>query len=194
MKLLFVNACVCPQSRTLELCREYIALMKEKYENIEINELELGKMDLRCFDYDMLCRRDRDIVAEDFSSERYDMAKAFAGADIILIGAPYWDCSFPAVLKVFFEHISVNKLTFRYVGADCISMCHAEKLCYITTSGGYIGNRNSGERYISDMCSVFGIPQMQTVSAEGLDIYGNDVSAIMKEASKKMRQELIPHK
>ena len=189
MKLLFINACVRPQSRTLELCREYISLLESRYD-IQLTELELSKMHLQSFDCDMLNRRDRDIAAGEFSSDRYAPAKVFAAADMILIGAPYWDYSFPSSLKVFFEHISVNTLTFRYEGADCISLCKADRLCYITTAGGYIGDRNSGERYISDMCRVFGIEKTEFFRAEGLDIYGNDVKEIMDKTKEEMREKI----
>ena len=30
------------------------------------------------------------------------------------IGAPYWDLSFPAALKIWVEHMYVRNLTFRY--------------------------------------------------------------------------------
>lgn len=187
MDLLFVNACVRPQSRTLELCREYISLLESRYD-IELTELDLGKMHLQSFDYDMLCRRDNDIARGDFSSDIYAPAKAFAAADMILIGTPYWDYSFPSSLKVFFEHISVNMLTFRYEGDDCISMCKAGRLCYITTAGGYIGDRNSGEQYVSDMCRVFGIEKTEFFRAEGLDIYGNDAEEIIEKVKEEMRE------
>ncbi|MBP3336206.1 MAG: NAD(P)H-dependent oxidoreductase [Ruminiclostridium sp.] len=189
MNLLFVNACVRPQSRTLELCREYISLLENRCD-VKLTELDLGKMHLQSFDYDMLCRRDNDIARSDFSSDRYEPARAFAAADMVLIGAPYWDYSFPSSLKVFFEHVSVNTLTFRYEGADCISLCKADRLCYITTAGGYIGSRNSGEQYISDMCRVFGIEKTEFFRAEGLDIYGNDAKEIMKKVKEEIRESL----
>ena len=44
----------------------------------------------------------------------YLYAKDFAEADVIVVAAPYWDLSFPSILKVFFEHINVLKLVFDY--------------------------------------------------------------------------------
>ena len=41
-------------------------------------------------------------------------AKDFVKSDIIVVAAPYWDLSFPSVLKVFFEHINILKLVFDY--------------------------------------------------------------------------------
>lgn len=41
-------------------------------------------------------------------------AREVAGADVIVIGAPYWDLTFPAALKVYLEWASLNNVTFRY--------------------------------------------------------------------------------
>ena len=185
MKLLFVNACVRPQSRTLALCKEYIRLLSEQCD-VEITEIDPIKSDMRSFSYEMLVQRDKDIADNDFSSDRYFAAKAFAEADAILIGAPYWDCSFPSSVKVFFEHICVNSLTFRYEKGECVSMCRAGQLCYITTAGGYIGDKNSAESYIRDMCRMFGIEKVSFFSAEGIDIYGNDTEAILEKTSQQI--------
>ena len=49
MKLLFVNACIRgEQSRTLELCRDYLNKFKKakKDEDWVIEELDLGHMDI----------------------------------------------------------------------------------------------------------------------------------------------------
>lgn len=185
MKLLFVNACVRPDSRTLRLCRTYLKKLTED-SNISVQEVDLQQEALRPFDLDMLQKRDADIAQSNFSGDSYRYAKEFADADLILIGAPYWDNSFPSALKVYLEHICVNKITFGY-GKNGIpqSLCRAEKLVYITTAGGYIGTRNSAETYLKDMCDMFGIREMEVYRAEGLDIFGNDVEAILKAAAER---------
>ena len=107
MKTLFINACVRGESRTLQLCKEY---MKRHWEKATVKEVSLKDSSLAPVNEEMLRQRDADISAGDFSSSRYDWARDFADADEILIGAPFWDCSFPAVLKVYLEHICVLSL------------------------------------------------------------------------------------
>ena len=115
--------------------------------------------------------------------EAYRYAREFAEADEILIGAPYWDCSFPAVLKIYLEQICVNGIAFRY-GEDGrpVKMCACEKLIYITTAGGYLPFESSLERYIEELCGLLCIPEMRFIKADGLDIQGNDPDQIMREA------------
>ena len=96
MTTLFVNACMRgEQSRTLELCREYLE-GKEKV--VEVNLAEMG---LKPFDAGMVAYRAQLQKAGVFDDPIFDLSQQFAEADEIVIGAPYWDLSFPAALKVY---------------------------------------------------------------------------------------------
>lgn len=64
-----------------------------------------------------------------------DAAKNIADADRILIAAPFWDMSFPAVLKSFFEQTSLFEVTFTDNGKTCVGLCKSPKVLYITTRG-----------------------------------------------------------
>ena len=72
--------------------------------------------------------------------------------DVIVIGAPFWDLSFPAALKLYFENVTVSGITFEYSEKGRpVGKCNAKKLYYITTSGGYIGNNNFGVDYVKEI-------------------------------------------
>ena len=101
MKLLFVNACIRgEQSRTLELCRDYLNKFKEakKDEDWVIEELDLGHMDIKPLDAQSLAQRDAYMKAGRIDAPMLSLARQIIGADQILIGASYWDLSFPAKL------------------------------------------------------------------------------------------------
>ena len=109
MTVLFVNACMRgEQSRTLELCREYL----EGKENVV--EVNLAEMGLKPFDAGMVAYRAQLQKAGVFDDPIFDLSQQFAKADEIVIGAPYWDLSFPAALKVYIEHVSVCDIAFHY--------------------------------------------------------------------------------
>ena len=82
------------------------------------------------------------------------------------------------------ENITVGDVTFRYSEKGIPqSLCKAEKLYYVTTAGGYIGENNFGFDYIKAVASgFFSIGDIEFFSAEGLDIYGADVNGIMQKA------------
>lgn len=103
------------------------------------------------------------------------LAEQFAQADEIVVAAPYWDLSFPAILKVYLERICVSGVTFHYVGDQAEGLCRAEKAVYVSTAGGYVGERHLGEEYVRTLFQqMFGIPAFTTVRCEGLDIWGSD--------------------
>ena len=186
-KLLFINACVSDHSpsRTKVLCDAFL----DKYQGRwEIEEIILEKAGLYPFTKSMLQNRERCLAAQDFSSPAFDYAQIVAAADMIVIGAPHWDLSFPSLLKVFVEHIMVNGITFHYVDSGSEGLCQADRLVYITTAGGFLPTPDWGYGYMKAIGNMLGISQVDLLVAEGLDIAGADVDAIMETALTKARQ------
>ena len=177
-KILFINACVRPSSRTLDLAKHVLSKLSGRVEEVKLYNEQLLPLDLEEMEL-----RDKSAVSRDFSNSLFDHAKQFANANTIVIAAPYWDLSFPAVVKSYFEKITVNGLTFYYgeIGIPC-GLCKGKRLIYVTTSGGPI-IYNFGFDYVSVLAKNFyGINDVQLVKAEGLDVYGADVSDIMQTA------------
>ncbi len=115
-------------------------------------------------------------------------ARAFAAAEEIVIAAPYWDLSFPAAVKTFTEHITVNGVTFSY-GPDGRPRghCRAKRLFYVMTAGGPVLEPNHGFAYIRDLAAMFyGIPETVLFSAELLDVDGMDPERILREAEARV--------
>ena len=177
-KILFINACIRPDSRTLELAETLLQTLNGHIQEVVLQEKQLPTLDL-----EGMQKRNQAAQAQDFSDPIFDAAKQFAAADIIVIAAPYWDLMFPAVVKTYLENITVSGITFRY-GENGIpqGLCRAKRLIYVTTAGGPIF-QNYGYEYIKALAQGFyGIPDVSLVRAEGLDIRGADPEAIMTRA------------
>lgn len=189
MNALFVDACVRENSRTRALCEAYIRA-RWNGPDVEVRRLELNREPLLPLDRERLQRREEDIAAGNLSSAEYEYARQFAAADEILIGAPYWDCSFPALLKIWLERICVNGIAFRY-GPEGRpeKICACKKLTCITTAGGHLPENSSLERYWEEMCQLFGIPELRFYKAVGLDIQGNDPAAILEKAREEIEKD-----
>lgn len=190
MKFLFVNACIRGEdSRTYQLCRDYIEKFKEakKNEDWTLEEVNLNDMDLQPLNKERLANRDRLAREKKFADQEFDLARQIIEADHILIGAPYWDLAFPAKLKIYIERCSVTGLTFIYSPEGIPDgQCRAKSLSYVTTSGSAIKDFNFGYEYIKGICALFGIKKTYFASAEELDIIGKDVPKIMAEAKDKI--------
>ena len=106
-----------------------------------------------------------------------DCARALADADRILIAAPFWDMSFPAVLKAFFEQTSLYDITFADNGEQCVGLCKCEKVMYITTRGMDISTgelREQATPYLKALSSLWGLGEIVTVSAQNMDYVGEE--------------------
>ncbi len=181
-KILFINACVRPSSRTFELAKYVLSKIDGSVEEITLYNEQLLPLTLSQIEI-----RNNASKTKDFSNEIFSLAKQFANAETIVIAAPYWDLMFPAVVKNYFENITVNGLTFAY-GENGIpyGLCKAKKLIYITTAGGPI-IYNFGFDYVSALAKNFyGINDVQLVKAEKLDVYGADVSSIIEKAKNEL--------
>ena len=101
-----------------------------------------------------------------------------------MIAAPYWDLSFPAALKQYFEQINVLGITFRYTPEGFpAGLCRAGRLYYVTTAGGSYVPEDFGFGYVKALAQDFyGIPEVRLVKAVGLDLDGADPAAIMQAA------------
>ena len=104
-------------------------------------------MDISALDRDELIKRDR-LSKEGFNDRMFDLAKQFKDADEILIAAPFWDLSFPALLKNYIERVSVAGLTFKYTLTGSVGLCKAKRILYFSTCGGFTNGRHLGYEYI----------------------------------------------
>ena len=178
-KILFINACVRHNSRTAELSRHLLNRLDGEITEVNLYKEHILPLDEKCLEKRNL---------HDYSGNEFSLAKQFASADTIVIAAPFWDLSFPSVLKIYFENITVSGITFEYSDQGRpVGKCRAKKLYYITTSGGYIGNNNFGFDYVKALAqNFFAIDDIRFYSAEGLDVFGADVEGIMAEAKERI--------
>lgn len=192
MKLLFVNACIRgDKSRTLRLCKKYIDefIEKNNEQQWEIEEINLDEENINPLDSKLLAERDAMLAKKAFDDPVFKWANQIIEADYIVVGAPYWEFTFPAKLRIYIERCSVTGLAYVY-GEDGIpkGKAKAKELVYITTSGGNIGSYNCGYEFMKAICALFGIEKTSFISAEGLDIIGNDVEKILAETERKISQ------
>lgn len=186
-KILFVNACARPCSRTYLLAQRAISHLNGKVE--ELNLYETGLLPL---DWPQLQKRDEFVSKNDFSAPMFRYARQFVDADEIIIATPYWDLAFPSILRIYFEHITIAGLTFSY-SADGIpkGACKAKRLIYVTTAGGPIADNNFGYEYVKALSVIFyGIPDAICFKAENLDIDGADVDGILEHAKNEIDEYL----
>lgn len=178
MNILFVNACARKDSRTKILADYLLSKL-----NATVQERNLAQTTISPLSEEMLERRAALADKQDFTHPLFQLAKEFASADAIVIAAPFWDLSFPALLKIYIENINVVSITFAYnKDGNPYGLCKAKKLYYVTTAGGPILDDTYGYGYIKNLAQQFyAIPEIHCIKAENLDVENADVEQILYE-------------
>lgn len=176
--ILLINACVREESRTKRLAECLLSKLDG-----DVTERNLSEAVFPSADEAFLKKRDSLIAAGDFENPLFEMARQFAEADQIVIAAPYWDLSFPAALKQYFEQINVLGITFLYTPEGFPKgLCKAKKLYYVMTAGGMYVPEEFGFGYVKALANGFyGIEDVKLIKAVGLDIAGADAEGIVQE-------------
>ncbi len=177
--ILYVNACVRKDSRTGRLTEKLLLKLNKPFDEIRLVDITFP-----ITSEDFLKIRDHLISEGAFQNPMFDFARRFSEAKTIVIAAPYWDLSFPAMLKQYLEHINVVGITFKYAeDGKPIGLCKANRLFYVTTAGGHYVPEEFGFGYVKALAqNYYGIHDVRKIEADGLDIDGADVDAIMMSA------------
>jgi len=171
-KILFINSCYnYEKSRTLylsnKLFKKFDIDSKFDFEEIRLKDLHLlplseEKLKLRfdlankhLFDMDMLT-----------------YSKKILSADIVVIAAPFYDFSYPAILKLFIENISMPNLMYNYTNEGYQGYARGRKFIYITTRGANMpDSEDFGYLNLDRMFKLFGFKESQLIGFGGTDFY-----------------------
>ncbi len=180
MKCLVIDACARHDSRTRKLYLEYI-----KNINYEVDILKLYDLDLKPLNENDIEKRYRLIDEGKTNDKMFYYSNQFKKYDLIIVAAPYWDLSFPSILKIYFEHVSVAGITFSYDTGRPVGLCKANELIYLSTAGGKIIN-HLGYEYVKALADLFGIEKTKNYYIDGLDIDPSKSDLIFEEKIKKI--------
>ena len=137
--LLFVDCCISyrgDRSRSHALCEAFLESYKKAHPAEDIEVVNLQRMALKPFDQFSTDDRNALRNVKAFDAPIFKLARQFRRADRIVIGAPLRDLTFPAMLRIYIEYICVREVTYHYEYGVCKGDCMAQKLAYLTVSGG----------------------------------------------------------
>ncbi len=188
-KVLYIkaNATLEGESRTFKISDSFIEKYRELHPKDEIITLDLYKEGIDFLPVGELneLHRPKEGTGRDHPILKY--AYQFLEADKYVIAAPFWNLSIPAILKAYIDYITVTGITFKYTAEGAVGLCTGKKAVHIVSRGGNYStepysNFEMGDRYLRTILGFLGIKDFTTISAEGLDVIGNDVNAIVEDA------------
>ena len=185
--VLYVDCCIRrEQSRTKRLAEAFLSALPA---DCRVEHLDLMAEDLSYFKDSYFAQREQLLAAGKREHPRFRYAYQFAGADLIVMAAPFWDLAFPALLKVYIEQISVDGITFGSTEAGLRGLCRASQLVFLTTRGGFYTDdaMEMGSRYLEALHTFFGIGAYTCIAADGMDVTGFDAEASLAAAMQKAK-------
>ena len=180
---LFVDCCIRgSESRTAKLAEAFLAALPEEYTVTHLNLMQEG---LQPLTGDFFQGRQQLLTAGDRTHPRFRYAHQIAQADLIVMAAPFWDMSFPSLLKIYIENTAVDGITFGSTEEGLKGLCRASRLVFLTTRGGFYSKAPELEQatpYLQAIQKFYGIPAFSCVAADGLDVAGFDGAAALADA------------
>ena len=186
-KLLFLNACIDRErSRTLRIARAAVSVLEDR--GYETEEIVLEDEYVLPMTTEILGKRNTLLKEGRYDDPLFSNARTFRDADRIIIAAPFWDFEFPSVLKTYLESVSCPGITYRYTPeGELVGLCRAERITYITTRGGFVSDeKDLGFATIGELGNYFGIPEVDCISANAMDIPTTDVDATINRVIEEL--------
>ena len=189
MKQMLVIDCTMREgSRTKQIMDAFLGEVDRRRYEIEV--LNLNEAELKPLMGVSYLEREELLAVHDTAHPRFAMAHQFADADVIVIAAPYWDMSFPSLLKIYIENICVDGITFQSGETGLAGLCKADPLVLLTTRGGFAETGSDDDQassYLSALSRLLGYKNPKTFAAVGLDVWGRDVRKELESVCEEVR-------
>ena len=186
--LLYVDCCIRREaSRTRKLAEAFLNNLPEGWRVEKVTLMDEPLLPLMEGGF---AQREELLQRGDFAHRRFDYAWQFQKADAILIAAPFYDLSIPALLKVYIENVSVDGITFECDERGLRGACRAQSMTFLTSRGGFYDDSpdEMGSRYMEAMCRFFGTGVYRSIAADGVDMDPAQTPAILAEACERAAQ------
>jgi FMN-dependent NADH-azoreductase len=188
-KVLYIKANAKPDgaSRTFQISDAFVEVYKKYNAKDEIITLDLYKAGI----HELTPQDIMDVFGpKTEESKNHPILKyayQFLEADKYIFAEPMWNLSIPAILKAYIDYICVTGITFKYTQTGPVGLCTGKKAVNITTRGGVYSQApgadyEMGDRYLRTILGFLGIQDYAIISAESLDVIGQDVSALVHNA------------
>lgn len=186
--VLYIKANAKPegQSRTFKISDKFIEAYQHSHPNDTIVTIDLYKEGIQNLSEEAVCLHKPANPEECRNHPVLKYAYQFLEADKYVFSEPLWNLSIPAILKGYIDYVTVTGITFKYTAQGPVGLCQGKKAINITTRGGIYSEgpfaaMEMGDRYLKTICGFLGIQDYTTICADGLDIIGQDVDAILNK-------------
>ncbi|MBD8071432.1 FMN-dependent NADH-azoreductase [Bacillus sp. PS06] len=169
-------------SYSMAVAKEFIETYKQVNSGDEIVHLDLYKEDVPQIDVDVFSGWGKLRTGTDFDQLTADekakvgrmneLCEQFINADKFVFVTPFWNFSFPPVMKAYLDAVSVAGKTFKYTEQGPVGLLTDKKALHIQARGGIYSEgpaaaMEMGHRYLEIMMQFYGVPSFEGLFIEG---------------------------
>lgn len=202
MKLLHIDSSITGQnSVSRALSAKIVAAWQDAHPGTEVQYLDLVAQAPAHFTIDAMAPRTGQTeglsatqIAENAVSEQ--LVSQFLAADVVVIGAPFYNFGIPSQLKAWIDRIAQPGRTFRYTANGPEGLAKGKKVIIASSRGGVYSTSAQGqalehqESYLQTVMGFFGITDVQFVRAEGVAM-GEAAKAQAMEQAQAALQRIV---
>lgn len=170
------------QSYSMAVGKAFIDTYKEKNPEHEVLHLDLYKEDIPHIDADVFSGwgKLRAKGFEELSAEEKakvgrlsELVEQFVAFDKYVFVTPFWNFSYPPVMKAYLDSVSLSGKTFKYSEqGQPIGLLTDKKALHIQARGGFYSDGPAaslemGHRHLQVMMQFFGVPSFEGLFVEG---------------------------
>jgi len=193
--LLYIHANPKPQgtSRTIRISHAFVQAYKESHPDDTIIDLDLYEENIGFLDNESVLMHNVN-PGEGRDHPQLKYAYQFLEADKVVIAAPFWNLSFPAIIKAYLDYVTVSGITFKYTSQGPIGQCNGKKAVHIVTRGGAysqepLSSLELGDRYLRTLFKFLGFTEFTTIAIENMDRTSTDVETVLENAKLDAQQK-----
>ena len=180
MQLLHIDSAITgTQSVSRQLTAQVTAAWVAAHPGTQVDYLDLVANAPAHFTMDALAPRTGQTeglseaqVRENAVSER--LVRQFLAADVLVIGAPFYNFSIPTQLKAWIDRLAQPGRTFQYTANGPEGLAKGKTVIVVSSRGGVYSTSDAGramehqESYLQTVMGFFGITDVRFVRAEGV--------------------------
>lgn len=199
MKLLHVDSSITGEnSASRKLTQQIVTAWTAKHPDTEVEYLDLVAQAPNHFTMAAMAPRtgqteglSAEQTAENAVSEQ--LVSQFLAADVIVIGAPFYNFSIPSQLKSWIDRLAQPGRTFRYTASGPEGLAKGKTVIVASSRGGVYSTTEAmqalehQESYLKVVLGFFGITDVRFVRAEGLGLGPEAVASAFASAANDVK-------
>ena len=203
MQLLHIDSAITgAQSVSRQLTAQIVAAWQAQHPGTQVSYLDLVANAPAHFTSDAMAPRTGQTDGLSAAQQRENavseqLVSQFLAADVVVIGAPFYNFSIPSQLKAWIDRIAQPGRTFRYTATGPEGLAKGKTVIIASSRGGVYSTSEGGralehqESYLQTVLGFFGVTDVRFVRAEGVGMGDEAKAAALASAAQSIRDHAV---